>query len=228
MNAKTSTNGQARKSLADQIDRLDGMLDGLAEGLNEAVAQAVKDAVALAVQQAVQAVLCETLTNPAVLAKLHAAANPLQTLAPVPQPSTVEPPPPPAGGLGRRLASCRHWIGRQLKKVGTHVCAGGQRLCATIKGCASRVALTGALALAVVNEKVMQAGACFRPLWRRKYQIGAALVACLVLLAAGFFAGPYLCVAAGMVCGFVATLTVQARLWYRSLLTFDPPPACAQ
>jgi hypothetical protein len=31
----TMTNGQVRKSLASQIDRLDVMLDGLADGLND-------------------------------------------------------------------------------------------------------------------------------------------------------------------------------------------------
>jgi hypothetical protein len=38
----TVVNGKAeRKSLAQQIDRLDLILDGLADGLNEAVADAV-------------------------------------------------------------------------------------------------------------------------------------------------------------------------------------------
>jgi hypothetical protein len=31
----TMSNGQVRKSLASQIDRLDTMLDGLADGLND-------------------------------------------------------------------------------------------------------------------------------------------------------------------------------------------------
>ena len=134
MNAKTSTNGQARKSLAEQIDRLDGMLDGLAEGLNEAVADAVRQAVGVAVQEAVRVLLSETLTNPAVLAKLHAAAPPAPTPAPAPPPPNVEPPPPPpAAGLGQRLAACRSWIGQRLKNIGTQARAGCQRLCATIK-----------------------------------------------------------------------------------------------
>jgi hypothetical protein len=70
MNAKTVTNGQARKSLAEQIDRLDAVLDGLADGLNEAVAEAVKEAVGTAVQ----AVLREVLANPEVQARLRAPA----------------------------------------------------------------------------------------------------------------------------------------------------------
>ena len=67
----TMTNGQVRKSLASQIDRLDHILDGLAEGLNEAVATAVKEAVALAVQEAVHGIVAEVLSNADLLAKLR-------------------------------------------------------------------------------------------------------------------------------------------------------------
>jgi hypothetical protein len=74
MNAKTVTNGQARKSLAEQIDRLDAVLDGLGKGLNEAVADAVKEAVGAAVQTAVQAVLREVLGNAEIQARLRAPA----------------------------------------------------------------------------------------------------------------------------------------------------------
>jgi AcrR family transcriptional regulator len=77
MTTKANMNGQARKSLADQIDRLDAMLDGLSEGLNEAVATAVQEAVGAAVQHAVQAVLREVLTNPEMLARLGGAALPV-------------------------------------------------------------------------------------------------------------------------------------------------------
>ena len=46
LNPSANPNGRSRKSLADQIDRLDQILDGLADGLNEAVASAVKQATA--------------------------------------------------------------------------------------------------------------------------------------------------------------------------------------
>ncbi len=62
MNA--TVNGRARKSLADQIDRLDKVLDGLADGLNDAIASAV--------QEAVRAVLKEVLVQQELLAKLQA------------------------------------------------------------------------------------------------------------------------------------------------------------
>ena len=40
--ATLNGNGQSRKNLSSQIDRLDGILDGLAEALNESVADAVR------------------------------------------------------------------------------------------------------------------------------------------------------------------------------------------
>jgi hypothetical protein len=56
-------NRKVRKSLSDQLDRMDVVLDGLAENLDQAVAHAVK--------QAVQGVLLEVMTNPDVLAAIR-------------------------------------------------------------------------------------------------------------------------------------------------------------
>jgi hypothetical protein len=97
MSKTLETNGQSRKTLASQLDRLEGILDGLSEGLSDAVASAVREAVGLAVQEAVQAVLTELLTNPALREQLQKAAPP-------------GPPPPaeraPEGGRGRLALLC--------------------------------------------------------------------------------------------------------------------------
>src|ERR1700694_4689428 len=77
MTTAMSSNGRViRKSLAEQIDRLDGILDCLADGLNGAVASAVKDAVALAVKEAVSGVLTEVLTNPEFQERLRSTITP--------------------------------------------------------------------------------------------------------------------------------------------------------
>jgi hypothetical protein len=55
----TPSNGQTRKTLASQLDRMDGILDGL----DAALAGAVQEAVEQAVKQAVQTVLTEVLSN---------------------------------------------------------------------------------------------------------------------------------------------------------------------
>jgi hypothetical protein len=93
-------NGPARKTLASQLDRLDGILDGLSESLDQAVAQAVREAVGLAVQEAVQAVLTELLTNPALREQLQKAAAP--EAAPPDEPKQ----PPQGGGKGRLAVLC--------------------------------------------------------------------------------------------------------------------------
>src|SRR6516225_2189804 len=72
------TNSKVRKSLSEQIDRLDKILDGLAEALNGAVADAVTQAVSLAVKEAVQTVMIEVLSNPDLRAQLQGS-----TLAPI-------------------------------------------------------------------------------------------------------------------------------------------------
>ena len=88
MNART-----ARKSLADQIDRLDGVLDGLSEALNESVADAVKDAIAGTVRQAVHAAVTEVLSSPDLLRAALEKHAPVATLseppAPQPKPPTL-------------------------------------------------------------------------------------------------------------------------------------------
>jgi hypothetical protein len=76
MTTTTTTNGPARKSLAQQIDRLDAILDGLSEALQGAVADAVKEAVGQAVQEAVRAVLTEVVTNRDLQQQLQQAAQP--------------------------------------------------------------------------------------------------------------------------------------------------------
>ena len=82
LNART-----ARKSLADQIDRLDGILDGLAEALNESVADAVKDVTAETVRQAVHAAVTEVLSSPDLLrATLEKhAPPPANPMPPIPE-----------------------------------------------------------------------------------------------------------------------------------------------
>ena len=69
---RTNLDSQPRKTLASQIDRLDGILDGL----DAALAGAVQEAVEQAVKQAVQAVLTEVLTNRPLQEQLQQAAPP--------------------------------------------------------------------------------------------------------------------------------------------------------
>jgi len=109
--ARTNINGQPRKTLASQIDRLDGILNGL----DAALAGAVQDAVEQAVKQAVQAVLTEVLTNRELQEQLQQAAQP------------APPPEPPRGPksmpsrLWEATTEAAHQTVRKVKQFGRGV-----------------------------------------------------------------------------------------------------------
>jgi hypothetical protein len=199
MTTKTETNGQIRKTLASQLDRLDSILDGLSEGLNEAVATAVQGAVELAVRQAVgqavketlQAVIAETLHN----ADLIAAFRNVAPAALPPEPN--QPPREPSKGL--------------LGRVGDGVKAGlgvASTACGYVVGQAAGV------------KTVVRAG------WQLAKRFkGRVLAACGVGIAAGavtLWAGPWLGVVAASVGGFVTSLAIQARNVLRNLFCAAP------
>ena len=193
-------NGQGRKTLASQLDRLDAVLDTLGEGLNEAVASAVQQAVELAVRQAVsqavkeavQAVLHEILSNPELRTALHNAA---------PDAPPAKTSPTCSAGAAR---STLRWVGSGIK-------AGVGRV---------RVACRYALGRAAEAKPVA------RSAWGLFQRFkGRLLTACgvgVVIGLAAYNAGPSLNAAAGWLGGFVATLAVQARDSLRRLLPSKP------
>src|SRR5262245_49534967 len=198
----TTTNGQVRKTLASQLDRLDSILDGLGDALNGAVATAVEGAVERAVKQAVgeavretlQAVIAEVVSNP----DLVAAARTL--LAPGAPAGVPADPPEPPKTLFRRAGD---GLKAGLAVAGT--------ACCYVAGQAAGV------------KAVARAG------WglTKKFK-GRVLAACGVGLAAGavtLLAAPWLGVAAASVTGFCTTLAVQARNALRSLFAPAPAPA---
>jgi hypothetical protein len=188
----TTADGQVRKTLASQLDRLDSILDGLADALNGAVATAVEGAVERAVRQAVgeavretlQAVIAEVVSNPDLVAAARTLLAPGST-ADVPADNPTTPPERPRG-LFRRACD----------KVQAGVAAAGSA-CAAVAGQAAGV------------KTVARAG------WQlaRRFK-GRLLAAGGVGLAAGaatLLAAPWLGVAAASVMGFCGTLAVKAR-----------------
>ncbi len=219
------TNGRARKSLADQIDRLDRTLDGLSDGLNDAVAQAVKEAVSVAVEQAISQVLRELLDNPLLLAQLQGAACTHKN-SNCEQPSMIE-------RLGR---ACRRLVGG-LTSIGV-VCWG-------------RVGDLAAVVMSAIVDATNAIGARLRQMreqigvccWQLRQTIGAGCsmlrqllalskerwqlvrrVAGVVLTAGlvggvlavlAYFAGPLAASAISAASGFTATLASQAVVMLR-------------
>ena len=104
MSATDTMNGKPqRKQLADQLDRLDGIIDALAAGLNQAVADAAREGTRLAVKDAI----VEIMTNPELRAML-APARPEPTPAPVAPPPVAAPKQPgPWARLKTKVAAAR-------------------------------------------------------------------------------------------------------------------------
>jgi hypothetical protein len=201
MTATMITNGQIRKNLASQLDRLDSILDGLADGLGEAVVTAVREAVGLAVQEAVRAVLTEVLTNPDLLDRLRGrVAPPAQVMEAAVASAPVEP-------LRTRLT-------RGLGRLWSGVGSGLRTLC---QACGNR--------LRQARESVGAAWIRLQGVRRFKSQFLIALAIGTLLGVTAYFAGPWLAAAASGVGGFATTVMVQAGLWLRRLRATVLPDA---
>src|SRR5262249_46273984 len=108
-NAAVADGRPRRKTLSDQLDRLDGIIDDLSEGLNQAVAHVVQQSVTTAVKQAVEGLLEAAVSNPDLV---RALADRLGSPAPddpaVPTQGRGSVPPRRAGGV---LAAVRRRVG---------------------------------------------------------------------------------------------------------------------
>jgi hypothetical protein len=122
----TNVNG-TRKSLAEQIDRLDSILDGMADGLQGAVADAVRQAVTAAVQEAVRGVLAELLTNPDLLALLRGTV-------PAATPHAPEAPPRETLSVAQRVRRAAAWVGRKARSFSSAIISGAAGACAVARG----------------------------------------------------------------------------------------------
>ncbi len=195
MTATTQTNGQQRKNLASQLDRLDTILDTLSEGLNEAVAQAVQESVGLAVREAVQAVLREALATPELLALLQAAHRPAaEAGVSLPPPPASQPAPKPS--LRQRLGRGWAWLTGRI----TAACA------------ACRAGLNS------IGRRVAAGWARVRPLGRFAVPLVIAVGTGMIAgLAAYWAAGPWLSAVWAWLGGFLTALSMQARATWRRL-----------
>lgn len=208
----TPPNGRVRKNLADQLDRLDGILDGLADGLNEAVAAAVKDALATAVQQA--------LAHPEL-------RHQLTTLL-----SDLQPPPVPAP-FGRRLLQvARDLLGsfwtvlrllfqlfqHKLQRARQCLTRQATESCGYVGVCCQRLGRS----LWTLGRKLSAALQwCCVPLrlaWRARRPLGAALALGLLAALASWSAAPWLASLCSGVGAFTSMLSLQALLALRRLL----------
>ncbi len=213
MNSTQNQNGRvARKSLAEQIDRLDSILDGLADALNESVAGAVKGAVALAVQEAVQAAVTEILLNPDLHKHLYAQAVPPAEACPaVPKVSlwaglagvvksaggTV------LAGVGRARARVGEMLHRTWTGLGTGLQAGRRYVTSLTRRTWLRTLIVFGLARQFRKPVLVSLG------------VGTAVgLGC-------FFAGPLVASVFSGLVGFAGSLTAGVLGGLRKLLVAD-------
>jgi hypothetical protein len=203
------SHGTQRKTLAAQLDRLDGIIDALAEGLNEAVADAVRQAVGAAVQQSVEAVLREVLARPELL----------RALAPVPEVPVAQVAPTVAAAPGPSpLRRCCVWLGSKVSGA----CAWLDAQLSSASTC-----LDQAIAQAVARAWAVGSAAA-RALWLTRVVLGGlagwlgrhpatvalALSLGLTVGVASYLAGPLVCSSVLGLLGAVSGLagSVLARL----------------
>ncbi|MFO0929403.1 MAG: hypothetical protein U0736_20640 [Gemmataceae bacterium] len=153
----TSNARTARKSLADQIDRLDGILDGLAEALNESVADAVKDVIAQAVGEAVEAAVKEVLSSPALLRaalEKHAPPQPAPA-SPAPEPKKATPKEKVVGAASRLYKKVGQAASQARKKL--------NEVCSRVRGAARQATRIVASAPSILGAVARLAWAARKP-----------------------------------------------------------------
>ena len=126
------TNGRMpRKQLADQHDRLDGIIDLLGEGLSQAVADACRDGSRLAVKDAI----LEILANPELRRLIgNPAPAPAPTAAtPLPEPLPIEPADPSRWErIKAKLRLARRVLSERVRRAGTAILAPWRKLRETV------------------------------------------------------------------------------------------------
>jgi hypothetical protein len=159
--------GQQRKTLASQLDRLDGILDGL----DRALTGAVQEAVSMAVKEAVQAVLTEVLTNRELQDQLQKAAQ----LAPPPKETHGKP-----SMLNRLWQATTEAVRQTVKKVKELGRGVGMAL----------VAASGVLAGIVYAARKKIASVASAVYWGGRRLLGRAITAVASMMPSFAFGAP--------------------------------------
>ena len=198
-NTAPMNGAQQRKTLANQLDRLDNIIDAMADGLPKTIADVVCQAISAALPQAIQAVITQVLSQPEVLRQLAGlnapvpaaspATNEAITTAPAQMPQTESAAPSSRSKLGTAWG----WLRTTTCNTGTWVCS----------------------KLPSVREGVCAAG---RKVWQHRYLVALSLAIGVMVGCTSFVAGPLLSSMALGLCGAAASAGAYlaapfVRLW---------------
>jgi hypothetical protein len=183
---QTNNGRLQRKSLANEIDRLDGILDGLDEALAGAVEMAVGDVTGKVVREAVEATLREVLSNPELIRAALGQHAPVAT--PVPQ--------------HQQRSTLKEWFKQKLndlRKTAKRNALGAWSWCvAKLKmGCSWLWARSKNVACGV------------KLAWTFRKTTAVAVIVGVLVGVGAYFAGP---VIASSVCGLGGALTTVAGM----------------
>jgi hypothetical protein len=206
-----NSNGHvSRKTLSNQIDRLDGILDGLAEGLNESVADAVKDVIAQVVSEAVETAVKEVLSNPDLLRAALA-----QHIPPAP-PTPPVPAMPERRSFMEMVKGGWNWLCKKANTTASHATTTlgkGFSWCLekVKKGCDALWNRRQGVVAACVGT-VAALGAVGLSVWQLRRSVSIALAAGLVAGVSGYVAGPVVCGLLSALGGLAVSLSTMI-LW---------------
>jgi hypothetical protein len=192
----TMINGRARKSLADQIDRLDRVLDGLANALDGAVVNAVREGV--------RQVLAEVLTDPAL-------CQGLQMLAPEPTPAAV----PAPSSLGNGCWRLVRWLGAGIRAIGSTICSVAVRCVQHVQAGVAWLWATAGYGVQGIKSLWTRVQPLAGFLCRLAIPMLTALVVGGLVGVAVYHASPWLAALTSGAGSFVSTLAVQVAWWLR-------------
>ena len=205
--ATMSKNGRLpRKSLADQINRLDEILDGLGQALNESVGAAVRQVVRETVEVSVREVLCNPELLRTALAQEGTLESGPQEVAPPPQQPPNQIRPSVWSRLYATLGLVWNKASEKARQVGTYLSMawkwGFKKLA---QGCNRVTELGRSLKVRVVSA-ALSTGAMLNQVWRFRSSGGLALGVGLLSSIGSYLAGPAV---ASLFCGLAgATLTL--------------------
>jgi hypothetical protein len=200
MTSTITGNGAQRKSLANQIDRLDGILDGLADALNESVAEAVREVVGQAVREAVQATVREVLSSPELLhVALHKHTPAVPTPAPTAKRQTLQ---ALLQGVRAACAKVKQATLQAGTKLGRALAWGLDKL---RQGCAD-VADRCKVIASHCTSSLCWLGTIGQQVWRFRRSCTIALTVGLASGIASYLAGPLLASVASGLSGAALTL----------------------